>query len=122
MTNTYKQESKNISRHLMIKRAIELLTLERTSSCCVRRTYVRDLYDFFIKQEESHEQEEVKKIDMSYIRAWENMHTENRFTNYRYVICQDLNQKMILQNLFHWVCYHKIYGHLNLNKKHIYKR
>lgn len=77
MTNTYKQESKNISRHLMIKRAIELLTLERTSSCCVRRTYVRDLYDFFIKQEESHEQEEVKKIDMSYIRAWENMHTVN---------------------------------------------
>jgi hypothetical protein len=77
MSATYKQEVKNHVRHSMIRDAVELLTTNRSSACCVKRTYVRNLYDYFIRQEESHEQTEVKKIDLTYIREWENMHTND---------------------------------------------
>lgn len=73
---TYTQESKNKVRHSVIKTAIECLTTNRSSACCVRRSYVRDLYDFFLEMEESHEQIETKKIDFNYIRVWEQMHAE----------------------------------------------
>lgn len=76
MPVTYRQETKNNVRHAVIKRAVELLTTNRSSSCCVRRSYVRDLYDFFIHQDESHEQSEALKIDLDYIREWEHMHTD----------------------------------------------
>ena len=74
--DTYTQEPKNKVRHLAIKTAIDYLTTNRSNACCVRRSYVRDLYDFFLDMEESHEQTEVKKIDLNYIRAWEQMHAE----------------------------------------------
>jgi len=76
MPATYKQGAKNNVRHTVIKRAVELLTTERQSACCVRRSYVRDLYDYFLHQEESHEQIEVRKIDLGYLREWESMHTD----------------------------------------------
>lgn len=72
---SYKQETKNIVRHRIIRKAVELLTIDRTNSCCVRNSYVRDLYDYFIQMKETHEQEEVLKIDPSYIREWERMHS-----------------------------------------------
>ena len=74
--DTYTQESKNKVRHSAIKNAIDYLTTNRSNACCVRRSYVRDLYDFFLEMEESHEQTEVKKIDLSYIQAGERMHAE----------------------------------------------
>ena len=74
--DTYTQESKNKVRHSAIKNAIDYLTTNRSNACCVRRSYVRDLYDFFLEMEESHEQTEVKKIDLNYIQAWEQMHAE----------------------------------------------
>lgn len=77
MTITYKQETKNTVRHTIIRRAVEMLTAERSQACCVRRSYVRDVYDYFKDLVESHEQEEVRKIDISYIQEWENMHTNN---------------------------------------------
>lgn len=73
---TYTQETKNKVRHSVIKTAIDYLTTNRSHACCVRRSYVRDLYDFFLEMEESHEQTEVKKIDLNYIQAWEQMHAE----------------------------------------------
>lgn len=77
MSVTYKQETKNTVRHTVIRRAVELLTAERAQSCCVRRSYVRDLYDYFNNLSESHEQEETRKIDISYIKEWESMHSNN---------------------------------------------
>lgn len=76
MPASYKQEVKNIVRHAVIKRAVELLTTERQSACCVRRSYVRDLYEYFLHQEESHEKTEAHKIDIGYIREWESMHAD----------------------------------------------
>lgn len=77
MTATYKQETKNIVRHTIIRKAIEMLTTFRSQSCCVRRSYVRDLYDYFCNLSESHEQVEAKKIDLSYIQEWEIIHSNN---------------------------------------------
>ena len=73
---SYTQESKNRVRHSVIKTAIDHLTANRSSSCCVRRSYVRDLYDYFMDMDESHEQTEVKRMDLGYMREWEQMHSE----------------------------------------------
>lgn len=77
MSITYKQETKNTVRHTIIRKAVEMLTVERAQSCCVRRSYIRDLYDYFNDLSESHEQEEVSKIDISYIQEWEAMHAND---------------------------------------------
>lgn len=77
MAITYKQETKNIVRHKIIRKAVEMLTTSRSDACCVHRSYVRDLYDYFSQLSESHEQDEVKKIDPSYIQEWEHMHFNN---------------------------------------------
>ena len=76
MTITYKQKTKQVVRHRMIRRAVELLTQERDSLCCVRRNYVRDLLDYFMGLEESNELKEAKCIDTSYVRMWENIHSQ----------------------------------------------
>ena len=75
MAYTYKQETKNIVRHAVIRKAVETLTAKRSDACCVRRSYVRDLYEHFLSLQETHEQEEAFKIDISYIREWERIHT-----------------------------------------------
>lgn len=77
MDVTYRQETKNTVRHTVIRRAVEMLTTERTQACCVRHSYVRDLYDYFNDLAESHEQEEARKIDVSYIQEWESMHAND---------------------------------------------
>ncbi len=77
MDVTYRQETKNTVRHAVIRRAVEMLTAERSQACCVRHSYVRDLYDYFNDLAESHEQEEARKIDVSYIQEWESMHANN---------------------------------------------
>ena len=74
---SYKQESKNQVRHTVIRNAVELLTIHRSEACCVRNSYVRDVYDYFKNLSESHEQQEVSKIDLSYIREWERMHANS---------------------------------------------
>ena len=76
MNITYKQRKKQIARHKMIRRAVELLTQERDALCCVRRNYVRDLRDYFMGLEETIELIEARCIDISYIRMWENIHSQ----------------------------------------------
>lgn len=76
MDISYKQKTKKVARHSMIRRAVELLTQERSSLCCVKGNYVRDLFDYFNELEESNEQKEVKCIDLSYIRMWEKIHSQ----------------------------------------------
>lgn len=75
MEYTYKQETKQIVRHRIIRTAVEMLTVNRSHACCVRNSYVRDLYDYFSHLDESHEQEEALKINVDYIREWERMHS-----------------------------------------------
>lgn len=69
MTSTsYKQENKSFVRHTVIREAVQLLTINRYEACCVRNSYVRDLFEYFLRQNETHEQLEAQKIDISYIR------------------------------------------------------
>lgn len=72
---TYRQEAKCYVRHTVIRKAVEMLTIGRSNSCCVRSSYVRDLFDYFTHLSETHEQEEALKIDPEYIREWEHMHS-----------------------------------------------
>ena len=76
MENSYKQKTKKLARHKMIRKAVELLTQNREELCCVRKTYVRDIYEEFLSDEESLEQKEASYINDSYIRMWENIHTQ----------------------------------------------
>ena len=76
MSVTYNQKTKQIARHKMLKKAVELLTQNRDSICCIRRNYVREIYDFFIELEDSNESKEAKKIENSYIRMWESVHAQ----------------------------------------------
>ena len=47
MNISYKQKIKKNARHSMIKKAVELLTQDRNSLCCVSEKYVRELFDYF---------------------------------------------------------------------------
>lgn len=76
-TYTYKQETKCRVRHIVIRKAVEMLTIDRSHSCCVRNSYVRDLYDYYSHLSETHEQEEALKIDPEYIREWEHIHSNS---------------------------------------------
>lgn len=75
LSSTYRQETKNRVRHMVIKTAVEILTVKRSEAFCVRNSYVRDLYDHFLSELKSHERNEVLKIDRTYIREWERMHS-----------------------------------------------
>ncbi len=77
MSITYTQETKNEVRHNVIRRAVEALTTFRSDACCVRRSYVRDMYEYFLQLHETHEQEEARKIDIDYIREWEHIHSNS---------------------------------------------
>lgn len=72
---TYKQDTKNQVRHTVIRKAVELLTVGRYEACCVRNSYVRDLYDYYLSLHETHEKNEAEKIDQAYIREWERVHS-----------------------------------------------
>lgn len=73
MEYSYTQPQKNKVRHFVIRRAVELMTTMRSEACCVRNSYVRDVYEYFLNKEESHECEEAEKIDPSYIREREKL-------------------------------------------------
>lgn len=76
MSVTYNQKTKQMARHQMLRKAVELLTQNRDSICCVKRNYVREIFDFFTEIEDSNESKEAKEIDSSYIRMWENVHAQ----------------------------------------------
>ena len=76
MKVSYKQKTKQLARHTMIRKAVELLTQERNSLSCVSEKYVRDIMDYFLGLEESNEQKETKNIDVSYVRMWEKIHSQ----------------------------------------------
>lgn len=67
----YNQETKCFARHNTLVYAVEMLTTNRNRACCVERSYVRKIYDYFKSMDESQEYREVQKIDINYIKDWE---------------------------------------------------
>lgn len=73
--NSYDQFLKQEDRHLCIKKAVECLTQNRENACCVKRNYVRDIYDFFtLTEDESTTKAEALKININDITNWEKLH------------------------------------------------
>ena len=51
------------------------MTSKREKSCCVERSYVRNIYDYFTTSEDiSQNKVEAEKINVSYITDWEKLH------------------------------------------------
>ena len=48
----YNQYTKQNVRHTALFKAVEILTSKRGQSCCVKRNYVRRLYDYFTLSED----------------------------------------------------------------------
>lgn len=72
---SYHQFSKNVVRHNALSYAINILTFKREKSPCVKRDYVRNLYNFFtMTEDESTIKNECEKIDSKYILEWERLH------------------------------------------------
>lgn len=75
---SYRQPNKIKARHLVIKKAVEDLTVNRSSSAIVKRNYVRDIYDYFMNKDEiSQNRKEVNDIEQRYIVEWERLHDTN---------------------------------------------
>ena len=71
----YNQFEKNKVRHISISKAVDMLTTKRYESTCVKRDYVRNIYDYYtITTDDSNNNSEAKRIDVQYIREWEKMH------------------------------------------------
>jgi len=52
-----------------------LLTVKREDACCVKRNYVRSIYDYFsLSEDESKNRTEALKIEPFYITNWEKLH------------------------------------------------
>ncbi|WP_370828550.1 hypothetical protein [Fournierella massiliensis] len=72
---SYTQKEKNIVRHLALTKAVNLLTIDRSQSCCVPRTYVRRVIDYFLQQDSSERAyREAQAIDLPYVIRWEDLH------------------------------------------------
>ncbi|AUS97316.1 hypothetical protein CDQ84_19180 [Clostridium thermosuccinogenes] len=71
---TYTQPQKKSARHKALAYAVEILTFERNNACCVKRNYVRKVYDYFASLDDCNDKKEVEKIDVSYINYWEKLH------------------------------------------------
>ena len=71
----YNQYTKQNVRHRAIFKAVDSLTSKRERSCCVERSYVRNVYDYFTSSDDiSQNGAEAEKINVSYITDWEKLH------------------------------------------------
>ena len=71
---TYRQQQKNKVRQLALEDAVKKLTTLRGSSCCVRESYVRDLRNYFLDDEDSKCCQEAARIPSEYVAEWERLH------------------------------------------------
>ena len=72
----YNQVVKEYVRNKTLKYAIEQLTKNRIKTVCVENDYVRDMYDWYCKQDyEPKSQEITSGIRKDYIDSWESFHT-----------------------------------------------
>lgn len=73
--NIYNQYNKDIIRRKVIRSAVEKITLYREKAACVPRDYVRNIWEYFILNNDfSKSKEEAESIDKTYITNWENLH------------------------------------------------
>ena len=71
----YNQFEKSKVRHISISKAVDMLTTKRYESTCVKRDYVRNIYDYYtITTDDSNNNSEAKEIDIHYIKEWEKLH------------------------------------------------
>lgn len=71
----YNQYNKDIIRHKIIRSAVEKITLHREKSACVARDYVRNIWEYFILNNDfSKSKEEATRMDKTYITNWESLH------------------------------------------------
>lgn len=71
----YNQPEKNLSRRIILKHAVECLTTERQTSCCVPNSHVQDLKNFFITGDNKRHKEEAFKLSEETIKKWEYFQT-----------------------------------------------
>lgn len=75
---SYNQFSKSLIRHNVLNYAVELLTSRRQEAACVARNYVRNLYDYFVyNEDDSDNKKHALKICYDNIRSWEKLHDSN---------------------------------------------
>ncbi len=68
----YKQNNKSHIRQKILSNALDILTSDRQQSCCVSRKYVRQVANHFLQMdEEDPVYKETKKIQSTYLTAWE---------------------------------------------------
>lgn len=67
----YNQYTKNRSRNIILRHAVQALTDNRNEAACLSEYYVRDIYEFFCDKNDGRDFEEVQKIDINYIKEWE---------------------------------------------------
>lgn len=78
----YNQYAKNKVRQDTLEYAIDILTVNRPNASCVRRTYVRELYEWLISQEYHGKSRTIsRKLPINYINLWEDFHRS--FTGYK---------------------------------------
>lgn len=83
----YNQFIKQKVRQEILKHVINFLTTKRSEACCVRNSYVRELYEWFISQSYDIKSKQVaKKLPIEYIKLWEDFHQS--FTGYK--VAKDL--------------------------------
>lgn len=71
----YTQENKKFVRHTVLSQAVNNLTVDRQQICCVPRTYVRKVVDYFSQLDSAERRyEETQQIDANYITSWESLH------------------------------------------------
>lgn len=75
MIYDYRQKTKKQIRHTVLSNAVNHLTTDREKACCVPRSYVREVADYFLMQDEDEPAyKEAKQIDLKYISSWESLH------------------------------------------------
>ncbi|WP_312668222.1 hypothetical protein [Tissierella praeacuta] len=70
---TYDQPEKEKVRKLIIKEAVDSLTVNRINSVCVDKSYVRNVRQYFLEDYETLEQKEAERIESIDLVAWENL-------------------------------------------------
>lgn len=72
---TYRQPEKNMVRQNALQYAVETLTVNRSSSCCVEKEYVRNIYRVLSIEPSIELKTELQKINPDYFVHWERLHS-----------------------------------------------
>ncbi len=72
---TYNQPQKEKARKEMFKHVINMLTSSRSEACCVRNSYVREIFEELRDNSfQSNDAREASQLSLKYIELWEEFH------------------------------------------------